>query len=91
MAKYVTLTVDFHKDTSSDHRDKFNAKLQDLEWHKIGKSNALWVAKFKDDAGEQDIINKVQNLAARTARMTNITGYDIAVTVSDEPPAEWSK
>ena len=55
MAKWALLTLDLHRNLSTEQRDDFYTALHVLDWNKIKGVTTAWKRKFQDDVVNSQI------------------------------------
>ena len=90
MSRRSILTVDLNKDVTTGQRNKFNAKLQELGWQKVGDLTTLWVVTWKGSPTDADILKATKKDVETAAQAGEIESYDASAAVCGKPVV-WTK
>ena len=90
MSRYCILSLDLNKQVTSEQRNTFYAKLQELQWMKMDATTTLWYAPWKDDVTDEGVVATTKSDVAKAAEAAKVTSYDATVAVCAKP-VSWSK
>lgn len=90
MPTHMLLSVDLPNHVTTSHREKFNAKLQELHWIKLHHLDTVWRSSYGTSTpSAASAIAETKTDVKTAATHAGITEYHAVVHVGPDQPTEF--